>query len=101
MPSGAQAMLANPWTDADVFMKNFIAFYRTLVESVIHRLKNHGWCETAFRIRGSYSMLVALHDIAVITTALEIKLEFELDNKAMFEVVGPWPHTFYPEMSKT
>ena len=41
-------------------------------------------------------MLVALHDIAVITTALEIKLEFELDNKAMFEVVGPWPHTFYP-----
>ena len=37
-------------------------------------------------------MLVALHDIAVITTALEIKLEFELDNKAMFEVVGPWPH---------
>ena len=28
MPSGAQAMLANPWTDADVFMKNFIAFYR-------------------------------------------------------------------------
>ena len=46
--------------------------------------------------RGSYNMLVALHDIAVITTALEIKLEFELDNKAMFEVVGPWPHTFYP-----
>ena len=89
MPSGAQAMLAtcNPWTDADVFMKNFIAFYRARVESVIHRLKNHGWCETAFR--GSYSMLVALHDIAVITTALEIKLEFELDNKAMFEVVGP------------
>ena len=41
-------------------------------------------------------MLVALHGIAVITTALEIKLEFELDNKAMFEVVGPWPHTFYP-----
>ena len=68
-------------------MKNFIAFYRARVESVIHRLKNHGWCETAFR--GSYSMLVALHDIAVITTALEIKLEFELDNKAMFEVVGP------------
>jgi hypothetical protein len=49
MPSGAQAMLANPWTDANVFMKNFISFYRARVESVIHRLKNHGWCETAFR----------------------------------------------------
>ena len=33
-------------------------------------------------------MLVALHDIAVITTAPEIKLEFELDNKAVFEVVA-------------
>ena len=30
-----------------------------------------------------------MHDIAVITTALESKLGFELDNKAMFEVVGP------------
>ena len=74
-------MMANPWADADVFMKNYIKFYRARVESLIHRLTNHGLCETAFR--GSYNMLVALHDIAVTTTALETKLEFELDNKAM------------------
>ena len=28
--------------------------------------------------------------------ALEIRMEFELDSKVAFEVVGPWPHTFYP-----
>ena len=37
-----------------------------------------------------------MYDIAVIGTALEIRMEFELDNKVAFEVVGPWPHTFYP-----
>ena len=35
-------------------------------------------------------------NIAVIGTALEIRMEFELDSKVAFEVVGPWPHTFYP-----
>ena len=75
-------------------MNNFIAFYRARVESVIHRIKNHGWCETAFR--GTYEMFVALHDIAVLMTTLEIRLDFEIDNTVMFEVVGPWPHTFYP-----
>jgi len=97
MPSGPQAMLASPWTGADVFMKNSIAFYRARVASVIHRLKNHGWCETAFR--GSYNMFVALHDIAVITTSLEIKLEFELDNKAMVEVLLCCQHSISCSLS--
>ena len=48
------------------------------------------------RTTGVNNMLVVLHDIAVITTALENKLEFELDRKAMLEVVDPWTHTFYP-----
>ena len=82
------------WSEADEFMKSLISFYRARVENVINRVKNHGWCEAEFR--GTYCMFVALHDIAVIATALEIRLDFELDQKVMFETVGPWPHTFYP-----
>ena len=82
------------WTPVDDFLKEFIAFYRARVESVIHRVKNHGWCKTEFR--GSFEMLNTLNNIAVLVTALEIRLDFELDDKFMFECVGPWPHTFYP-----
>ena len=45
---------------------------------------------------GSENALNHWTNIVCATTALEIKLEFELDSKAMFEVMGPWTHTFYP-----
>ena len=87
-------MHAHIWTAGDEFLNNLIAFYRARVERVIARIKNHAWCECDFR--GSYEKLCMLYDIAVIGTALEIRMEFELDSKVAFEVVGPWPHTFYP-----
>ena len=83
---------AMPWTEADEFLRNLIAHYRSRVKSVIHRIKAHAWCEQVFR--GAYEVCAALYHITVLTTALEIKNEFELDDKVMFEVVGPWPHDF-------
>ena len=43
--------------------------------------------------RGSYETLVAHSEVTVVMTALEIRREFEA-NKPMFEVLGPWQHTF-------
>lgn len=66
-----------------------MAFYRSRVEIVIARLKRDAWCQQVFR--GSFELLVALSEITVIMTAMQMKREFEA-GKCMFEVVGPWPH---------
>jgi hypothetical protein len=81
------------WSEHDEYMKNLIAHYRARVENVIRRVKSHEWCRQIFR--GSFKLFTALFDISVIGMALEIRREFELDRKSMFEVVGPWQHRFY------
>ena len=83
-----------PWSEEDEFTRNLIAHYRSRVEIVIRRIKQPGWCQQIFR--GSYELFVALFDITTLMAALEIRLEFDLDDKVMFEVVGPWQHQFYP-----
>ena len=87
--AGGQAM---PWTQLDEFERNLISHYRARIETVIHRIKSHDWCGRIFR--GSYEVLSALYNITMLGTALEIKNEFLIDNKVMFEVVGPWRHKF-------
>ena len=79
------------WDFFDEFWNALIGFYRARVEKVIARLKNHEWCQRVFR--GSYETLVAHSELTVVMTALEIRREFEA-NKPMFEVLGPWQHTF-------
>ena len=74
-------------------MRNLIAFYRARIETVIKRLKSHGWCTQIFR--GSRELIHQCFDITAIMTALEIRQDFEIDGAVMFEVVGPWPHRFY------
>ena len=64
------------------------------MEIVIKRIKNAGWCQSIFR--GSEELFTHLFDITTMMTALEIRLQFDEDQKVMFEVVGPWDHTFYP-----
>ena len=83
------------WTEVDDFMKEFIAFYRGRVENIIHRIKNHMWCQTAFR--GSFEMLTSLNNIAVLGTALEIRLDFEIDDKISLSVLGRGLTHFTPK----
>lgn len=79
-------------TEFDLFWNSFIAFYRSRVERVIAKLKNHAWCQTVFR--GKFKLLCAFNEISVVQTALELRRDFELDGKLAFEVVGPWRHNF-------
>jgi hypothetical protein len=81
------------WTVLDEYWKSLVAFYRARVEKVISRMKKHTWCQAVFR--GSYATFVVLNEISVVLTTLEIKREFE-QGKPMFEVVGPWKHSFLP-----
>ena len=83
-----------PFDATDAHWNELISHYRSRIERVIYRVKNHRWCQGVFR--GSFNLLVQCLDITVITTvtALEIRQELELDRKPMFEVVGPWPHIF-------
>ena len=82
------------WSYFDEFYKNLIAHYRSRVEIVIKKLKSHAWCANVFR--GRKDLFYALFNITKFATATEIRLDFEVDKKVMFEVVGPWPHQFYP-----
>ena len=79
------------WTMRDAMWNTLISHYRARVETVIHRLKNHGWMDSTFR--GSFTTLVTLNEITVVFTALEIRREIEA-GKPMFEVCGPWDHAF-------
>ena len=81
-----------PWTEADEYFRHLIAHYRARVESVIKRIKSHAWCTTVFR--GRFETFARLFDITVLMTALQIRHEFLMDGKMMFECVGPWPHNF-------
>ena len=92
--AAALANGARAWSMEDEFMIHLIAFYRGRVEAVIARMKKHAWCHTPFR--GEFLLFNAFFDVSTLMTALEINLEFQEDNKPMFEVVGPWRHVFYP-----
>jgi hypothetical protein len=75
----------------DIYWTNLVAFYRARVEIVIARVKRDAWLQQVFR--GSFALLVAFSEITAVTTAMQLKREFE-EGKCMFEVVGPWPHQF-------
>jgi hypothetical protein len=97
------------WKMEDEYWKSLVAFYRARVEKVISRIKSHQWyvapnlsfamclaehrCQQVFR--GSFETFVVLSEIAVVLTSLEIRREIE-SGKPMFEVVGPWKHSFMP-----
>ena len=44
--------------------------------------------------RRLFEQLVQFMEVTVLTTALEIRTEFEEERRPMFEVVGPWDHIF-------
>jgi len=81
------------WDKFDEFGRHLIAHYRSRVEIVIKKLKSHGWCQAIFR--GSEDVLKRMFIATSHLTALEIKQDFDIDKKMMFECVGPWPHRFY------
>ena len=58
-----------------------------------YRVKSHAWC-LGQSFRGSYALLVQFMEVTVLTTALEIRTEFEEERRPIFEVVGPWDHIF-------
>ena len=58
------------------------------------KLKFEPWRRLALMDRSNRQ--AASFNINSIATAADIRLDFELDGKVMFEVVGPWPHRFYP-----
>jgi hypothetical protein len=81
------------WTTMDEYWKSLVGFYRARVEKVISRIKNHQWCQQVFR--GSLEMFVVLNELSVVLTTLEIRREFQ-NGQPMFEVIGPWKHSFVP-----
>jgi hypothetical protein len=94
MLCGCKAPTSINQAPVDHFSKywtSLVAFYRARVEIVIARLKRDAWCQQVFR--GSFELLVALSEVTVVMTAMQMKREFD-QGKCMFEVVGPWPHRF-------
>lgn len=79
---------------ASEFWTNLIGHYRGRCENIINRVKAFAWTDGPFR--GTVETMSLYHEIAVVMTALELKMDFELEQKVMFEVVGPWPHEFQP-----
>ena len=76
------------------FWTNLIGHYRGRCENIINRVKSHAWTDGPFR--GRFETMCQYNEISVVMTALELKMDFELDDKVMFEVTGPWPHEFCP-----
>ena len=81
------------FTRYDAYWNDLIAHYRSRVERVVCRVKSHAWC-LGQPFRGSYALLVQFMEVTVLTTALEIRTEFEEERRPVFEVVGPWDHIF-------
>jgi hypothetical protein len=79
------------WTTFDEYWNSLISFYRARIEKVISRIKAHSWCQQVFR--GNFELFVALQEISVVLASLEIRREFEAGTP-MFEVIGPWRHSF-------